>query len=203
MHAALILTVLALLALAPVHELAAQVGTIASARLEPGDRVRVEVAGDPTLSGEFDVDADGWVFLPIAGLVRAVDRPFGDVANDIADAFKDEFLDLAVRTLPLARVSVLGEVRTPGLFWIDPTMMLADVLAGSGGLTEAARVDDVRVQRSGSVIVLSAEHTEPVPLRSGDRVFVGRRSFVSRNGPLMMGAGASILAAVLTGLILR
>ena len=108
-----------------------------------------------------------------------------------------------MRTLPLARVSVLGEVRTPGLFWIDPTMLLADVLAGSGGLTEAARVDDVRVQRAGSIIVLSADHTEPVPLRSGDRVFVGRRSFVSRNGPLMMGAGVSILAAVLTALILR
>ena len=52
-------------------------------------------------------------------------------------------------------------------------------------------------------MVLSAAHTEPFPLRSGDRVFVGRRSFVSRNGPLMMGAGASILAAVLTSLILR
>jgi len=203
MHAEKSLAVLALLALASVDGVAAQVSEIASARLEPGDRVRVEVAGDPTLSGDFDVDADGWVLLPVAGLVRVVDRPFGDVALDITRAFTDEFLDLAVRTLPLARVSVLGEVKTPGLLWIDPTMMLADVLADSGGLTEAARVDDVRVQRGGSVMVLSAAHTEPFPLRSGDRVFVGRRSFVSRNGPLMMGAGASILAAVLTSLILR
>ena len=125
------------------------------------------------------------------------------MALDIAGAFRDEFLGLAVRALPLARVSVLGEVEMPGLFWIDPTMMLADVLAGSGGLTEAARVDDVRVQRDGSVVVLSAADTRPVPLRSGDRIFVGRRSFVSRNAPLMMGAGVSILAAVLTALILR
>ena len=203
MHAEQSLAVLALLALAPVHGVAAQASEIASARLEPGDRVRVEVAGDSTLSGDFDVDADGWVLVPIAGLVRAVDRPFSEVVLDIARAFSEEYLDLAVRSLPLARVSVLGEVMTPGLFWIDPTMMLADVLAESGGLTEAARVDDVRVQRAGSVMVLSAAHTEPVPLRSGDRVFVGRRSFVSRNGPILVGAGASMLAAVLTGLILR
>ena len=203
MHAAQILTVVALLALAPVHKLAAQESGIASARLEPGDRVRVEVAGDSTLTGDFDVDADGWVLVPIAGLVRVAGRPFSDVALEITRAFADEFLGLAVRPLPLARVSVLGEVKVPGLVWIDPTMMLADVLADAGGLTEAARVDDVRVQRSGSVIVLSADHTEPVPLLSGDRVFVGRRSFLSRNGPLMMGAGASVLAAVVTALILR
>jgi polysaccharide export outer membrane protein len=203
MHAEQSLAVLALLALAPVPGVAVQVSGIATTRLEPGDRVRVEVAGDSTLSGDFDVDADGWVLVPVAGLVRAVDRPFSDVALDITRAFSDEFLDLAVRTVPLARVAVLGEVETPGLFWIDPTMMLADVLAHSGGLTEAAREDDVRVQRGGSVLLLSANHAEPVPLRSGDRVFVGRRSFVSRNAPILLGAGTSILAAVLTAVILR
>ena len=203
MHAEQILTTLALLALAPVHGLTAQASEIGSVRLEPGDRIRVEVVGNSILSGDFDVDADGWVLLPIAGLVRVVDRPFADVALDITRAFADEYLDLDARTLPLARVSVLGEVETPGLFWIDPTMMLADVLAGSGGLTEAARVDDVRVQREGSVVVLSAADTEPVPLRSGDRIFVGRRSFVSLNAPILMGGGASILAAMLTALIIR
>ena len=156
MHTEQILTTLALLALAPVHGLTAQASEIGSVRLEPGDRIRVEVVGNSILSGDFDVDADGWVLLPIAGLVRVVDRPFADVALDITRAFADEYLDLDARTLPLARVSVLGEVETPGVFWIDPTMMLADVLAGSGGLTEAARVDDVRVQREGSVVVLSA-----------------------------------------------
>ena len=203
MHAAQFLPVLTLLALAPVHGIGAQTSGIGSARLEPGDRVRVEVAGDSTLSGDFDVDADGWVLVPVAGLVKAVDRSFRDVALEITGAFAEEYVDLAVRTLPLARVSVLGEVEAPGLFWIDPTMMLADVLAGSGGLTEAAHVDDVRLQRVGSVVVLSAAHIEPVPLRSGDRIFVGRRSFFSRNAPILLGAGASIVAAVLTAVILR
>ncbi len=203
MHPEQILALLALLALAPLQGVAAQASGIGSARLEPGDRVRLEVAGDSTLSGDFDVDADGWVLVPIAGLVRAVDRPFADVARDIGRAFADEYLDLAVRTLPLARISVLGEVEAPGLFWIDPTMMLAEVLASSGGLTEAARVDDVRVQRGESVVVLSAAGIEPIPLRSGDRIFVGRRSFISRNAPILLGAGASILAATLTALIIR
>ena len=203
MHPEHIFALSALLALAPLQGVTAQAPGIGSARLEPGDRVRIEVAGDSTLSGDFDVDADGWVLVPIAGLVRVIDRPFADVAHDIAGAFADEYLDLAVRTLPLARVSVLGEVESPGLFWIDPTMMLADVLAGSGGLTEAARVDDVRIQRGGSVVVLSAAGVEPIPLRSGDRIFVGRRSFVSRNAPILLGAGASILAALVTAVVLR
>ena len=38
-------------------------------RLGPGDRVRVEIAGDSTLSGDFDIDSEGAVLVPILGLV--------------------------------------------------------------------------------------------------------------------------------------
>lgn len=171
--------------------------------LAPGDRVRIEVAGDSALTGDYDVDVDGFVLAPVAGLVAVTGRPFSGVRHEILQAFAEEFLDLDVRVIPLTRVSVLGEVTTPGLYFIDPTMRLSDVLAGSGGFTEAARVDDVRLQRAGSLIVLSGAERNDLELRSGDRLFVGRRGFLDRNGPILIGAGASVLAAVLTSLILR
>ena len=42
-----------------------------------------------------------------------------------------------------------------------------------------------------------------VPLRSGDRIVVGGRSWLSENLPFVMGAGASVMAAVLTAVIVR
>lgn len=192
-----------LLVLMPTSALLAQVPERNLLRLGPGDRVRVEVAGDSTLSGDFDIDSEGRVLVPIVGLATAAGRPFGEVAREIVDGFNRELVGPLVRVIPLLRVSVLGEVQTPGLYWVDPTMTLAEVLAASGGLTDSARQEDVRIRRGAELIVLSANAQILPSLRSGDRIVVGRRGFVSDNGPLLIGAAASVLAAVLTSLILR
>ena len=192
-----------LLLLMPTSALLAQAPERDLLRLGPGDRVRVEVAGDPSLSGDFAIDSQGTVLMPVVGLTSAANRPFGDVAREIVDAFNRELVDPVVRVIPLLRVSVLGEVRVPGLFWVDPTMTLAEVLAGSGGLTDSARQEDVRIRRGAELIVLSADAQILPRLQSGDRIVVGRRGFLSENGPLLVGAAASVLAAVVTSLILR
>ena len=114
-----------LLVLMPTSALLAQVPERNLLRLGPGDRVRVEVAGDPTLSGDFDLDSEGRVLVPIVGLATAAGRPFGEVAREIVDGFNRELVGPLVRVIPLLRVSVLGEVQTPGLYWVDPTMTLA------------------------------------------------------------------------------
>jgi len=123
--------------LLPTSALHAQAQEGDSLRLGPGDRIRVEVAGDSVLSGDFDVDSEGTVLVPLIGLTAAVNLPFGEVARDIVDGFNRELVDPLVRVIPLLRVSVLGEVRIPGLYWVDPTMTLAEVLAGSGGPTDS------------------------------------------------------------------
>ena len=192
-----------LLLLLPTSALLAQAQEGDLLRLGPGDRVRVEVAGDSVLSGDFDVDSEGAVLVPIIGFTAAANRPFDEVARDIVDAFSRELVDPLVRVIPLLRVSVLGEMRIPGLYWVDPTMTLAEVLAGSGGLTDSARTGDVRLRRRGESIVVSADAQILPGLRSGDRVVVGRRGFVSENGPLLIGAVTSVIAAILTSLILR
>ena len=191
------------LLLLPTSALLAQAQEGDLLRLGPGDRVRVEVAGDSVLSGDFDIDSEGTVLVPIIGFTAAANRPFGEVARDIVDGFSRELVDPLVRVIPLLRVSVLGEVQLPGLYWIDPTMTLAEVLAGSGGLTDSARPDDVRLRRRGESLVVSADAQILPRLRSGDRVVVGRRGFVSENGPLLIGAATSVIAAILTSLILR
>ncbi len=175
----------------------------AELQLAPGDRVRVEVAGDSTLSGDFDVDADGTVLIPLVGLVPVQSRPFSEVASDIVGGFEAELVGIPVRVIPLLRVPVLGEVAEPGLFWVDRTMSLAEVLAVAGGLTESAQRDDIRVERGDQVLIVTAETPGSVDLLPRDRVFVGRRSFFAENASLFIGAGASVLAALVTSLILR
>lgn len=203
MRCPVLLVALTLTSVLPDIALHAQTDTAGGLRLAPGDRVRVEVAGDSTLSGDFDVDAAGMVLVPLVGLVPVAGRPFEDVASLVIAGFDAELVGVPVRVLPLLRIPVLGEVYNPGLFWVDRTMTLSEVLAVAGGLTESARVDKVRVQRMGEELVLSADDREPLVLVPRDRIFVGRRGFFSENGPFLIGATASVLAALVTSLILR
>jgi protein involved in polysaccharide export with SLBB domain len=85
-------------------------------------------------------------------------------------------------------------------------MTLSDVLAAAGGLTDLANADDIRLVRRGETLtVTSSEDVVEVrvPLASGDRIVVGRRSWASRNEPFLIGALTSVLASVLTALLVR
>jgi polysaccharide export outer membrane protein len=152
------------------------------------------------------VDETGQVLLPVAGLVHVGGRDFADVRGEVERAFATEYRDALVRLVPLLRISVLGEVRVPGLVPVDPTMSLSDVIAAAGGLTELADQGGIRHFRGGEVVSVSTVQDvveRADPLLSGDQIVVGRRSWISQNAPWLIGAGASVTAAVLTALLVR
>jgi polysaccharide export outer membrane protein len=155
---------------------------------------------------DYDVDSNGQVLLPVAGLVDVGGRDFAEVRTEVERAFAQEFSGALIRLIPLLRISVLGEVRTPGLLPVDPTMAVSDVLAAAGGLTDLASQGDIRLIRNGEAISVTSAR-DVVGLRasllSGDQIVVGRRSWVSQNTPFLIGAGASVMAAVLTALLVR
>jgi protein involved in polysaccharide export with SLBB domain len=43
----------------------------ANLRYAPGDKIRVVVYGEESLTGEYEVDSNGFITLPLAGSVRA------------------------------------------------------------------------------------------------------------------------------------
>ena len=175
-------------------------------RLRPGDVVRLQVEGEGAMNGDYPVLRDGTVLLPMVGLMPVGGRPFDEAAGEIRAAYGVELRDASVTVTPVLRVAVLGEVRQPGLMHLDPTYTLTDVLAAAGGLTPDGAPDDVTLLRDGRPFRLSIETgavTDLPPLRSGDQLVVGRRSWIDRNLPVLVSAGGTVVAAFITSLILR
>jgi len=185
-------------------------------QLGPGDIVRLQVfleQGLASISGldlrapmEYDVDASGHAFIPVVGEIQVAGRGFDEVRREIDHAVTRQFTSATVRVIPVLRIAVLGDVRTPRLVPVDPTMTFSDVIAAVGGLTEMAARGDIRLVRGEeTVMVVDSDELGQVrtPLQSGDRIVVGRRSWASQNTPFLISAGTSILVAVLTSLLLR
>jgi polysaccharide export outer membrane protein len=158
------------------------------------------------LSGQFQVGEDGKVLLPLVGLVAVADQPFEQLQRRITELYQSELQEPVLRLVPLQRIAVLGEVRMPGLYPLDPTATLADAIAAAGGLSPLARRSRIQLVRGEAVTRASLDPGSEglrLKVRSGDQIIVGRRSWLSDNAGVLLGLLGSVAAAAVTSLVLR
>lgn len=171
--------------------------------IRPGDVIRLRVWREPDLSGEFPVDLSGQVTLPKLGAMHVATAP-GDSLRAVLVAAYGRFLRQAsVDVTVLRRVRVAGAVRTPGLYTVDPTITIGDVLVLAGGATPEGDVRRVRLVRDGARVggALSRDaNLGAVAIRSGDQLEVPERAWASRNvGAIgaIIGSSAFLVSALL------
>jgi polysaccharide biosynthesis/export protein len=166
----------------PPQSLHAQVGT-GQARgtdvLRPGDVLRINVWPNTELSGEFAIEEDGYVYLPLLAEVRAVGVPIEDLRSELRRRYGEVQRNPVVTVTPMFRVSVTGAVQRPGIHVIAPNTTLLDVIVLAGGFRAEADQENVRIVRPGQVTDYDAlraletgEGTEAIALRSGDHIVV-------------------------------
>lgn len=178
----------------------------AALTLQPGDLVRVMVWREQDLSGEFPVDPDGMVVLPLVGPQRVAGVPLRELRDRLLQLYQANLRNPSINIIPLRRVNVLGEVNKPGLYPVDPTVSLAGVVAIAGGTTPLGRLDRIRIVRGNTVLrerVGAAETLTGVGVRSGDQIVVERRGWFDRNSAAVLATGISLLTGIIsTALIL-
>jgi polysaccharide export outer membrane protein len=188
----------ALLIAAPaVQAQADAVGTV-----RPGDVVRLRIWQEPDLSGDFTVHENGGVVLPKLGPVEAAGLTDQALRERVSAGFGEYLAHNSIDVVVLRRIQVLGAVRNPGLYPVDGTMSLADVLAVAGGTAADARADRVQLVRDGrrlDVRLTGAQRVADTPIRSGDQLFVPQRGWADRNTGTVVSvltASAGLLVAV-------
>lgn len=168
----------------PADSAAGAARRAATVAIVPGDRVRVKIWREPTLSDDFIVDDRGEVVLPRLGPVRVAGRSIAAVRDTLVTRYAEYLRNPSVDVTVLRRVGVQGEVRAPNLYYVDVTKTVRDVLTEAGGVTESGNRNHVVLVRDGRTIPLGHWQTGgPVgaDLRSGDQIVVGRRSWWSLN----------------------
>jgi protein involved in polysaccharide export with SLBB domain len=172
--------------------------------LLPGDLLRIQIWREADLSGEFQVDLDGIVILPLIGEKMVTGIPVRRLREVLIEDYQVHLRNPSINVTPLRRIHVLGEVQRPGILPVDPTVSLADAIALAGGTTAAGDLQRIRLMRGGQVLrerVGVAETLRSVDLRSGDQIYVERRPWLQRNPGQLLGTAISL--ANLTFTIIR
>jgi len=169
--------------------------------LRPGDILKVDVWGHQEFSGQFAVDETGRLQYPVLGDIDVRTLTVYDLRERLRQGLEVLYKSPFVTVTPLFRMAVLGEVRQPGLYTVDPTLSVLDVVAMAGGPVPGANMNKLRLLRGGSEQQLSFSKggsLQEMGVRSGDQIIVPRKSFTGADLNLLLGlAQLALTVAVL------
>lgn len=145
-----------------------------------GDRIRITVYREDTLSGDYQVNPSGNVALPLVGQVKALGETTASLGAAIRMKLADGYLvdpRLSVEIATYRPVFVLGEVRTPGQYPYQPGLTVLNAIASAGGFTPRAEKRVIYIRQPGANDEKAYRLRPGLMTRPGDTIRLGERLF--------------------------
>lgn len=180
----LALTALSTLCVGPHFAASAQqqpaAPTAATYVLGPNDRVRVKVYGEPDITGEYEVDTNGQISVPLAGHIGADGLTTKQLERAITAALAKGIVRdprVNVEVALYRPYYILGEVKKSGEYPYRLGLTVMDAVATAGGFTYRANESKVYLRRAGAGSEEVFSLDSPVPVFPGDNIRVPERYF--------------------------
>jgi protein involved in polysaccharide export with SLBB domain len=172
--------------------------------LDPGDGVRLTFFNiSEQISGDYYLQQNHILQLPYAGLFKLEGKNYSAIKDQIIAKYDSLYRGVELIVTPLYKINVLGEVRTPGVYYVTGVEKLLDVIAMAGGETEDSDMSEILVQRKDGTLDFDAEDiingdndSEDFYLKSGDRIYVTRKWWVSAQNTTFLFTAASLVVAI-------
>jgi len=157
--------------------------------LRAGDVLKVTVWGHEDFSGQFVVDETNHIQFPVIGDFDAHNVTVAELRDRLRAGLDQLFKQPFVTVEPLFRMAVLGQVRSPGLYTVNPTLSVLDVVAMAGGPNPSGSLNKISLMRGGEALKLSfskGSSLQDMGVRSGDQIMVGRKGFSREDMALIL-----------------
>ena len=148
-------------------------------RLGPDDVIEVSVYQEKELSATVPVRPDGKISIPLIGEMPASGKTAVELQKEIsiryAKFISEPAVTVVVKEVNSPKVSVLGEVKNPGMYKIKDRATLLDAIAMAGGLTEYAKRDKVtliRVNPAGETSRVKVNLDDQIKGSRGNTIYI-------------------------------
>jgi protein involved in polysaccharide export with SLBB domain len=149
-------------------------------KLGVADKVRMIVFNEPTLTGEYVVNSNGSLAVPLIGDVKAVGRTTADLQTEIETRFKAGYLrdpHVSIEILTFRPFYILGEVQKPGQYPFSSGLTVLNAVATAEGFTYRADKHHVYIRSAGEPAEHKYRLTSTTPVQPGDTIRLGERYF--------------------------
>lgn len=162
--------------------------------IAPGDVLRIIIFGNNSLEFEAKVDLNGNINIPKYGVFQASGNRFKTVKQRLTTYLgkyfsglltqpQNTFIDVSLTQIRPVKVSVLGQVNTPGPHLINGLASVLNALYAAGGVKESGSLREIIVYRNNRKIrtvdvyeyITTGRLKNDLRLTSNDVVFVPNR----------------------------
>lgn len=151
-------------------------------RLAPGDKIRVNVFGEDTLSGDFSITSAGNLTFPLVGNVSAT----GQTVEQLQEALRIRLADgyvrdpkVSIQVVSFRPYYILGEVNRPGEYPASTGLTLEQAVAAAGGYTYRANTRSAMMKHATETVERPVELRGKVSIviKAGDTIRIRERHF--------------------------
>ena len=150
-------------------------------RFQSGDKIKIVVIDEDKITGEYEIDANGAISLPLAGTIRAT----GETKIELETLIRRKLQETQILRDPMVTVDistlrpfyVMGEVEKPGEYPYRTGLNVMSAVAVAGGDTYRASHSRAQVQRAGEQSFTDVPFSPDVPIYPGDLINIPERYF--------------------------
>ncbi len=149
-------------------------------RLGAGDKVRITVFEQESLTNTYSVDQSGYLAFPLIGSVPARGYTVQQLEGEIAGQLRAGYLrdpDISVEMDRYRPIFVMGEVGASGQYSYVPGMTVQKAIAAAGGFSPRGYQGNVDITRDINGKVMTGRVRTSDPLLPGDTIYVRERLF--------------------------
>lgn len=115
------------------------------------DQFTVILSGSKDAIFDMNVKLDGTILFPELGPISVVGDTFGEVKtklkNLISQSYSGVDIDLSIKNLSAKKITIVGAVKTPGTYLVNPFSTISSALAYSGGISEMGTLREIKLIR--------------------------------------------------------
>jgi polysaccharide biosynthesis/export protein len=192
----------------------------------PRDVLKITVWGQPDLSQNYSVSAEGTIVFPLIGEVKAAGQSEGQLGQQLAKLLEKDYLVnpqvlVVVLEYKSKKVIVMGDADKPGAYPLTGAATVLEVISQAGGFSKSAGKQLVLIRpnqqvagpgqpaTTGNIIrrlsiekIQAGDTTENIAVEDGDTIFIPKaNSFfvlgeVAKPGSYTLEKDTTILEAI-------
>jgi len=152
--------------------------------LGPGDSINIQLFGAENTEYFLPVNRDGTINFPEIGPVNVSGLTFAQIRDMINQRVAEQMIgvraSVTVGELRSIRVSLLGDVQTPGAYTVSGLATITNALYAGSGVKPIGSLRNIALRRNGTTVatldlydlLLRGDTSGDVRLQAGDAIFV-------------------------------
>lgn len=147
------------------------------------DELRVLISGSESQTYNLNVGLDGSILVPDIGIIQVAGDNIFDVRKRVETFIKKSLIgvdvDISLSNLSAKKISIVGLVKSPGTYLVNPFSTILGALAYSGGLENNASLRNITLIRGEDRFsfdlyqyLIFGDRSNDIQIQQGDTILV-------------------------------